>query len=52
MTENIDNEVDVDDESLALAAGGLTLLNSPIDGTGGTLNYSVNSTINIIGHRQ
>ena len=53
MSEDIDNEVDVDDESLAIAAGGvnppphggMNLPNSPINAGGSPLNLTYNSTL-------
>ncbi|MDH6423407.1 hypothetical protein [Aurantimicrobium minutum] len=44
MSEDIDNEVDVDDGSLALAAGGIKMMNSPTDPPP-SYNYSQNATI-------
>ena len=38
-------EVDIDDDALEVAAGGIALPNSPKDAGGGTTNYITNSTI-------
>lgn len=48
MSEERDHEFEVDDDALALAAGGLSLPNSPINSAPGEMNF--NSTINIHMH--
>ncbi|HLP23346.1 MAG TPA: hypothetical protein VK139_04815 [Microbacteriaceae bacterium] len=49
VPEPNDDELDVDDDALELAAGGILLMNSPTQTppqyTGKTPNYSYNSTI-------
>lgn len=50
MSKERDHEFEVDDDALALAAGGLSLPNSPSNSGGGVINFNINSTINYTYH--